>query len=93
MAEVKTFTLPAGTVVKRGGIPFRLLSDAQIECHPENWAAILEGFKPSINGQALACSQSKHGLDMPAVAQPLFTSATTNNSSLASSLDRSKSRT
>lgn len=92
MDELKTFTLPAGTVVKRGGIPFRLLSDAQIECHPENWPLIRDGFVPSVGGQALARNQSLHSLDKPDVAQPCLTNATTINSSLESSLDFSKSR-
>lgn len=93
MDELKTFTLPAGAVVKRGGIPFRLSSDTQIECHPENWIAIQEGFEPVIDGQALVRNQSLHSFAKPEVAQPCLTSETTSNSSLASSLDFSKSRT
>lgn len=94
MEELKTFSLPAGTVVKRGGIPFRLLRDTEIECHPENWGAIQEGFKPTaaIDGQAFVRNQSTQGLDIPQVDQPFLTSATTINSSLASSSDFSKSR-
>lgn len=93
MDKLETFTLPAGTVVKRGGFPFRLMSATQIECHPDNWAAISDGFTPQINGQALVCSQSLHCFDIPNVAQPLLTKATTSNSSLKSNLDFSKSRT
>ena len=92
MGELSTFTLPAGTVVKRGGIPFRLVSDTEIECHPDNWGLIREDFKPSIDGQALVCNQSLHSLTKPEVAQPLLTSATTSNSSLESSFDFNKSR-
>lgn len=91
--ESQIFTLPVGAVCKRGGIPFRLLQSAQIECHPDNWELIREGFSPSIDGQALVCSQSVHGFDMPSVAQPLLTNATTSSSSLESNLDLSKSRT
>lgn len=93
MDKPSTFTLPAGTVCKRNGIPFVLQHATQIECHPENWQAILDGFQPSINGQPLACSQVTQGSEIPAVAQPFLTSATTSNSSLESSLDFSKSRT
>lgn len=70
MPDIQVFTLPAGTVCKRGGVPFVLHAATQIECHPDNWPLIQEGFKPSINGQALECSQSLQGLDMPCVAQP-----------------------
>lgn len=93
MAEQCTFTLPAGTVCKRAGVPFKLLTTTQIECHPENFDAISDGFTPQIDGQALVCSQSVQGLDKPTEAQPFLTSATTSSSSLASSLDFSKSRT
>lgn len=92
MAELQTFTLPAGTVCKRNGIPFKLQHATQIECHPDNWELIRDGFKPSIDGQTFDCSQSVQGLDMPTVAQPCLASATTSSSSLLSSLDRSKSR-
>lgn len=40
MAELQTFTLPAGTVCHRNGIPFALQHATQIECHPDNWALI-----------------------------------------------------
>lgn len=90
------FILPAGTLCKRGGIPFKLVHAVQVECHPENWPLIREGFVPSVaatEGQALARSQSLQGLDMPTVAQPCGVSATTSSSSLESSSDFSKSRT
>lgn len=92
MPDIQVFTLPAGAVCKRGGVPFVLHVATQIECHPDNWPLIQEGFKPSINGQALECSQSLQGLDMPCVAQPCATSETTSNSSLASSTGCNKSR-
>ena len=92
MTELQTFTLPAGTVCHRNGIPVQLLHATQIECHPDNWKLIRDGFKPSIDGQALECSQSVQGLDIPKVAQPCLTSATTSSASLLSSLDCSKSR-
>jgi hypothetical protein len=93
MVELQTFILPAGTVYKQNGIPFALAYATQIWCHPDNWELIRDGFTPQTDGQALACSQSEHGLDSPQDAQPCLTSATTSNSSLESSLDFSKSRT
>lgn len=89
--QIKTFTLPAGTICKRGGIPFVLMTATLIECHPENWLLIRDGFKPSVSvdGQALECSQSAHSLDKPQEAQAVFCSATTSNSSLLSSADDS----
>lgn len=92
MPDAQVFTLPAGAVCNRGGVPFVLHVAAQIECHPENWPLIQEGFKPSINGQALECSQSLQGLDMPCVAQPCATNDATSNSSLESSTGCNKSR-
>lgn len=62
-----TFTLPAGTVCKRAGVPFVLMHATQIECHPDNWLFVRDGFVPSvasIDGQALVCSQSVQGLDI-----------------------------
>ena len=38
--EVQLFTLPSGTLVKRNGLPFRLLNATVIKCHPGNWEAI-----------------------------------------------------
>lgn len=40
MTELHTFTLPAGTVCHRNGIPFRLKHATQIECHPGVWPLI-----------------------------------------------------
>lgn len=40
MGEQQTFTLPAGTVCHRNGIPFRLKHATQIECHPGVWPLI-----------------------------------------------------
>lgn len=40
MGEQQTFTLPAGSVCYRNGIPFALQHATQIECHPDNWALI-----------------------------------------------------
>jgi hypothetical protein len=31
---MEQFTLPAGTICKRGGIPFVLMTATLIECHP-----------------------------------------------------------
>lgn len=40
MAKPMTFTLPAGTVCKRNGIPFVLQHATQIECDPAIWPLI-----------------------------------------------------
>ena len=40
MAEPTTFTLPAGTVCKRNGVPFMLQHATQIECAPGVWPLI-----------------------------------------------------
>ena len=47
---LQEFTLPAGTVCKRGAIPFELVEDTRIRCHPDNWPLIEAGFKPSMAG-------------------------------------------
>lgn len=82
--QTQRFTLPAGTVCKRGGIPFGLVHDTEIECHPDNWPLILEGFKPSVGSQTLVRSQSLQDLENPRVAQDEGVNATTNNSSFSS---------
>lgn len=89
------FTLPAGTVCKRAGIPFVLVKDTEIECHPENFSLIQGGFKPmvSYDGQAFECNQSVHCFEKPTDAQPDLTSAVTSSSSLASKSNLNKSRT
>lgn len=92
MAEIKTFTLPAGCVVSRSGIPFRLMCATQIECHPDNWPLIRDGFVPSVGGQALDRSQSFADAGMPSVAQLCGVSATTSNESLESSTGTNNSR-
>ncbi|WP_284335415.1 hypothetical protein [Comamonas sp. NoAH] len=38
--NASSFTLPAGTVCKRNGIPFKLQHATQIECHPGVWPLI-----------------------------------------------------
>lgn len=40
MDEIQTFTLQAGTLCKRNGIPFILMEDVLIGCHPNNWPLI-----------------------------------------------------
>lgn len=84
MVELQTFILPAGTVCKRNGIPFTLAYATQIECHPDNWELIRDGFVPSVGGQALDRSQSFADAGIPSVAQPCCESATTSNESLES---------
>ena len=40
---LQAFTLPAGAMCWRDGIPFRLMHATQIECHPDNWPLIERG--------------------------------------------------
>lgn len=37
MDDLRAFTLPAGSVCSRNGIPFVLSTDVVILCHPNNW--------------------------------------------------------
>lgn len=39
-SSLSVFTLPAGTVCHRNGIPFKLQHATQIECHPGVWPLI-----------------------------------------------------
>ena len=39
-SSLSVFTLPAGTVCHRNGVPFTLLHATQIECHPGVWPLI-----------------------------------------------------
>lgn len=50
MDKTETFTLPAGTVCKRNGIPFELVEDTKISTHPENIKMIREEFVPTVGG-------------------------------------------
>ena len=43
MSTPQTHTLPAGTLVERGGIVFLLKNATLIECHADNWPDILRG--------------------------------------------------
>lgn len=47
MGELQTFTLPAGTVCHRNGIPFALQHATQIECHPGVWP-LIRGEPPEL---------------------------------------------
>lgn len=91
--EPDHFTLPAGVVCKRNGIPFELVADVAIRCHPENWPLIRDDFVPEVAyGETFLRSQSEQLPDMPSVAQPGPTSMTSSES-LASSCDAHTSRT
>lgn len=57
MAEPQTFTLPAGTVCHRNGMPFVLQHAAQVECHPGNWRAISAGVLAEVPPACRACAQ------------------------------------
>lgn len=46
MADLQTFTLPAGSVCHRNGLPFVLQHATQVECHPGNWR-LISGTPPS----------------------------------------------
>lgn len=52
MAELRTFTLAAGTVCHRNGIPFHLQHATQIECHPGVWP-LIRGEPPELEGEAV----------------------------------------
>ncbi len=94
MSTTKVFTLPAGTVCKRGGIPFQLLHATIIECHPDNWPLIRDGFKPGVSyGPTFSRSQELQLSAMPRVAQAEGCSPTTSSSSLESSAGEHRSRT
>lgn len=47
-AQLETFTLPAGTICKRNGIPFALVEDTKISTHPGNIEMIREEFVPAV---------------------------------------------
>lgn len=47
MTDQQTFTLSAGTVCKRNGIPFKLQHATQIECHPGVWP-LIRGEPPEL---------------------------------------------
>lgn len=67
MTELHTFTLPAGTVCKRNGIPFRLQHATQIECHPDNWELIRsQKVEPKVVADA-RLEAAKEGLRNSAV--------------------------
>lgn len=46
--DIEDFTLPAGTLCKRGGLPFVLKEATVIRCHPDNWPTIRDGFYPAV---------------------------------------------
>lgn len=90
----QVFSLPAGTVVKRNGIPFMLASETRIECHPENWASIREVADRGVSyGPTLLRSHSLQLSAIPQVAQADGASPTASSSSLESSADMHRSRT
>lgn len=43
---MEVFTLPAGTICKRNGIPFAVVKDTAIESTAANWPLIRDDFKP-----------------------------------------------
>lgn len=60
MDDIQTFTLPAGTVVHRNGIPVFLVADTQISTHVNNWPLIRGDFKPGTGGP-LSASDNNSG--------------------------------
>ncbi len=71
MSDRQTFTLPAGTICRRGGVPFMLMHATQIETHPGNWPLICDGLGrseplvPADTPPALSFEQLRAGLDAP----------------------------
>lgn len=55
--KAKTFSLPAGTVCKRGGAPFILMTSTLVECHPENFPLIV-ARQAAGQGQALGAPKA-----------------------------------
>lgn len=51
--NTEVFTLPAGTVCKRHGIPFKLQHATQIECNPGAWT-LIKGEPPELEGEVVA---------------------------------------
>ena len=49
MRDTDFFTLPAGTICKRNGIPFELAEDTRILCSPANIASIERAFTPEVS--------------------------------------------
>lgn len=45
---LETFTLPAGTICKRNGIPFALVEDTKISTHPGNIGLVVEDEPKSV---------------------------------------------
>lgn len=52
MSDTKTFTLPAGTVCKRNGIPFTLQHATQVECCTDDWT-LIQGEPPEAAGECV----------------------------------------
>lgn len=82
---MQQFILPAGTICKRGGIPFELATDTVIQIHPDNWPHIRDGFKPSvgIDGQRLFFNQVEQSVEKPCQAAARPVTSTTSNSLVA----------
>lgn len=49
MDAFTVFTLPARTVCKRNGMPFILMEDVLIGCHPNNWPLIREDLTRDVS--------------------------------------------
>lgn len=81
----RIFILPAGTVCKRGDLPFTLAKDTEILTNPVWFEHIRRGFieECSVDGQRFCKSQEEPLSEKPVQApEPL--SFTTNNSSFES---------
>lgn len=53
MGRQQAFTLAAGTVCHRNGIPFKLQQPTRIDCHPGVWP-LIKGEPPELEGEAVA---------------------------------------
>ena len=94
MTDLEKFTLPAGTLCKRGAMPFELVADTVIRCHPDNWPDIRDGFVPSVgNAQRFDCNQVEQMSLNPCQAAGLSVMSTTKSSSLVSRKGDNQSRT
>lgn len=79
------FILPAGTVCKRNGIPFMLMTTTLIECHPDSWPLIRDDFKPEVGYPRFDFNQSEQLPVNPFQAAALPVTSITSNSSGPSS--------
>jgi hypothetical protein len=92
--ELTKFTLPAGAVCRRNGLPFALVAETEVLCHPDNWPLIRDGFSSTVSyGPTCCLSHALQSFDSPSEAQAEGEIPTAISSSLESSADLHRSRT